>query len=197
MKKIGLFFGSFNPVHVGHMIIAEFMAENTDVDKVWMVVSPQNPHKKKSTLANDYDRLFLVKSAIDDNTKLEASDIEFKLPQPSYTIDTLTYLKEKYPNKVFSLIMGGDNLATLHKWKNYELILENHEILVYKRPQYELGELQHHPNVKMFEAPLLSISASYIRTQLKAKRSIKYLVPDKVHDAIESGNIYGKLFQGQ
>jgi len=193
MKKIGLFFGSFNPVHVGHMIIAEFMAENAGVDKVWMVVSPQNPHKKKSTLANDYDRLFLVKSAIGENTKIEGSDIEFSLPQPSYTIDTLTYLKEKYPNKIFSLIMGGDNLGTFHKWKNHELILQNHEILVYKRPQYELGELQNHPSVKMFEAPMLNISASYIRKQLKEGKSIRYLVPESVHEAIESNNVYGKM----
>lgn len=193
MKKIGLFFGSFNPVHIGHMIIAEFMAENAGVDKVWMVVSPQNPHKKKSTLANDYDRLHLVKLAIGENAKLEASDIEFKLPQPSYTIDTLTYLKEKYPNKEFALIMGGDNLATLHKWKNYERILENHEILVYKRPQYELGDLQNHPNVKMFDAPLLNISASFIRKQIKAKKSIRYLVTESVHETIETENTYGKI----
>jgi nicotinate-nucleotide adenylyltransferase len=193
MKKIGLFFGSFNPVHVGHMIIAEFMAENADVDKVWMVVSPQNPHKKKNTLANDYDRLHLVKLAIGENTNLEASDIEFKLPQPSYTIDTLTYIQEKYPDKIFALIMGGDNLATLHKWKNYERILENHEILVYKRPQYELGELENHPNVKMFDAPMLNISASYIRKQIKARKSIRYLVTEEVNHTIESENIYGKI----
>lgn len=196
MKKIGLFFGSFNPVHVGHMIIAEFMAEHSGVDKVWMVVSPQNPHKKKSTLANDYDRLFLVKSAIGENPKIEASDIEFGLPQPSYTIDTLTYLKEKYPDKVFSLIMGGDNLGTFHKWKNHELILEHHEILVYKRPQYELGELQNHPKIKMFEAPMLNISASYIRKQMKEGRSIRYLVPERVNEAIESGNVYRKIMKG-
>ena len=193
MKKIGLFFGSFNPVHVGHMIIAEFMAENAGVDKVWMVVSPQNPHKKKSTLANDYDRLHLVKLAIGENAQLAASDIEFKLPQPSYTIDTLTYIQEKYPDKEFALIMGGDNLATLHKWKNYELILKNHEILVYKRPQYELGELQNHPNVKMFDAPMLNISASYIRKQIKAKKSIRYLVTEEVCNTIETENIYGKI----
>ncbi|MGB1218100.1 MAG: nicotinate (nicotinamide) nucleotide adenylyltransferase, partial [Saprospiraceae bacterium] len=153
MKKIGLFFGSFNPVHIGHMIIAEFVATHTDLDKVWMVISPQNPFKKKSTLAKDYDRLHMVKAAIGDNPHLEACDIEFGLPQPSYTIDTLTYLKEKYPTKEFSLIMGGDNLGTLHKWKNYELLLKNHEIYVYKRPNYELGELENHPSIKMFDAP--------------------------------------------
>ncbi len=195
MNRIGLFFGSFNPVHIGHMIIAEFMAERAEVDRVWMVVSPQNPHKKKSSLANDYDRLHLVKLAIGDNPKLSASSIEFGLPQPSYTIDTLTYLKEKFPDKEFSLIMGGDNLATLHKWKNYELILDHHDILVYKRPQYELGELQNHPRVHLFEAPLLNISASYIRQQLKNGHSIRYLVPDPVCDAIEADKIYHKLWE--
>ncbi len=195
MNKIGLFFGSFNPVHTGHMIIAEFMAERSEVDRVWMVVSPQNPHKKKSTLANDYDRLHLVKLAIGDNTKLDASDIEFSLPKPSYTIDTLTYLKEKYPDKEFSLIMGGDNLGTLHKWKNYELILQHHDILVYKRPEYELGELQNHPRIKLLEAPLLNISASYIRKQLREGHSIRYLVPDRVHDAIIADKIYHKLWK--
>lgn len=193
MKKIGLFFGSFNPVHVGHMIIAEHMAEHANVDKVWMIVSPQNPHKKKSSLANDYDRLHMVKAAIGENRKLEASDIEFGLPQPSYTIDTLTYLKEKYPNKIFSLIMGGDNLGTLHKWKNYELILKHHELLVYKRPQYDLGELENHPSVRLFEAPMLNISASYIRQQLKDGKSIRYLVSDSVFDVIESSNVYAKI----
>ncbi len=194
MNRIGLFFGSFNPVHIGHMIIAEFMAERAGVDKVWMVVSPQNPHKKKSTLANDYDRLHLVKLAIGDNPKLDASAIEFNLPKPSYTIDTLTYLKEKHPEKEFSLIMGGDNLATLHKWKNYELILQNHDILVYKRPQYDLGDLQSNPRVKLFKAPLLDISASYIRKQLKEGHSIRYLVAPKVYEAIMADKIYHKLW---
>ncbi len=193
MKKIGLFFGSFNPVHVGHMIIAEFMATHTDLDKIWMVVSPQNPHKKKSTLAKDYDRLHMVKAAIGDSSRLEACDIEFGLPQPSYTIDTLTYLKEKYPNKEFSLIMGGDNLGTLHKWKNYELLLKNHDIYVYKRPNYELGELQSHPRIKMFKAPMLEISASYIRKQIAEGESIRYLVPEAVLNVIEEGNLYSNL----
>ncbi len=194
MNRIGLFFGSFNPVHIGHMIIAEFMAERANIDRVWMVVSPQNPHKKKSTLANDYDRLHLVKLAIGDNPKLDASNIEFNLPKPSYTIDTLTYLKEKYPDKEFSLIMGGDNLGTLHKWKNYELILKHHRILVYKRPDYDLGDLQNHPNVDLFDAPLLSISASYIRKQMKQGHSIRYMVADAVHEAIVADKIYQKLW---
>ncbi|MEM9823825.1 MAG: nicotinate (nicotinamide) nucleotide adenylyltransferase, partial [Bacteroidota bacterium] len=139
--KVGLFFGSFNPIHVGHLIIANFMATQTELEQVWLVVSPQNPFKAKSSLARDYERLHLVQLAIDDNPKLRVSNIEFSLPKPSYTIDTLTYLKEKYPQHAFSLIMGGDNLGSFHKWKNYEQILAHHQIFVYKRPQYHLGDL--------------------------------------------------------
>lgn len=190
MKKIGLFFGSFNPVHVGHMIIANFMATQTDLDQVWIVVSPQNPLKKKSTLARDYDRLHLVNLAIGKNPKIKSSDIEFALPKPSYTIDTLTFLKEKFPEKEFALIMGGDNLGTLHKWKNYELILRDFEIYLYKRPQYDLGELADHPSVRHFEAPLLSISATYIRKSIKDKKSIRYLVPEAVFEYLSETPIY-------
>jgi nicotinate-nucleotide adenylyltransferase len=178
--KIGLFFGSFNPVHIGHLIIANFMATQTDLQQVWFVVSPQNPLKLKSTLARDRDRLNMVELAIDDNNLLRASDIEFKLPKPSYTIDTLTYLTEKYPQHQFVLIMGGDNLATLHKWKNYELILKGYDIYVYKRPQYDLGELATSPRVSLFDAPLMEISATYIRKCLIEGKSIQYLVPDSV-----------------
>ena len=188
--KIGLYFGSFNPVHVGHMIIANFMATQTDLDQVWMVVSPQNPLKKKTSLAKDYDRLHLVQLAIGDNALLQASNIEFSLPKPSYTIDTLTYLKEKYPKYSFTLIMGGDNLATLHKWKNYELILRDYSIMVYKRPSYELGELADHPSVTVSEAPMLNISSSYIRKALKEGNSIQYLTPDKVYEYIQGSNMY-------
>lgn len=188
--KIGLFFGSFNPVHVGHMVIADFMAQYTDLKKVWLVVSPQNPLKNKNTLAKDYDRLHLVQLAIGDNLRLKASNIEFNLPKPSYTIDTLAYLTEKYPNKKFVLIMGGDNLATLHKWKNYEQILKHYEIYVYKRPTYELGELEKHKNVKVFEAPSMEISASFIRKSIKAGKSVQYLVTKEVHDYIQSANLY-------
>ena len=189
-KKIGLFFGSFNPVHIGHMIIASFMVTHTDLDQVWMVVSPHNPHKPKKTLAKDYDRLHLVKLAIGDNFNLKASDIEFGLPKPSYTIDTLVYLKEKYPNDQFILIMGGDNLATFHKCKNYELILAHHSIYVYQRPNYNLGALFRHPKVYVFEAPLMQISASYIRKCLQEGKSIEYLVPEKVFQYLEDHNIY-------
>ncbi len=188
--KVGLFFGSFNPVHVGHMIIANFMATQTDLDEVWMVVSPQNPLKKKSTLAKDHDRLHLVNLAINNNPNIRGSDIEFKLPQPSYTIDTLAYLSEKQPKKEFVLIMGGDNLATLHKWKNYELLLRDYQIYLYKRPSYDLGELATHPSVQHFEAPMLSISATYIRKMIKNKKSIQYLVPEPVFDYLQETPIY-------
>ncbi len=190
--KVGLFFGSFNPVHVGHLIIANFMATHTDLKQVWLVVSPQNPLKKKQSLARDHDRLHLVRLAIGDNPKLRASNIEFNLPKPSYTIDTLTYLKEKHPEKEFVLIMGGDNIATLHKWKNYETILANYQIYVYSRPKYDSGPLVHHASVKTFEAPLMDISASYLRKCLKEGKSIQYLVPEEVFAYLSSSSLYKK-----
>jgi len=188
--KTGLFFGSFNPVHTGHMIIANFMATQSDLHEIWMVVSPQNPFKTKKSLAKDHDRLHLVHLAIGDNPHLKASNIEFNLPKPSYTIDTLTYLKEKFPEKEFALIMGGDNLGNFHKWKNYEQILANHEIYVYKRPQYELGNLADHPKINIMEAPLMQISASYIRRCIQENHSIQYLVPDTVFEYINNNALY-------
>lgn len=191
--KIGLFFGSFNPVHVGHMIIASYISTHSDLDQIWMVVSPQNPFKNKSTLANNYDRLHLVRLAIGENPKIKASDIEFSLPVPSYTIDTLAYLNEKFADKEFSLIMGGDNLASLHKWKNYELILDKHDIYVYNRPGYELGELEDHKSIHVVEAPLLDISASFIRKQILEGKSIQYLVNDPVFEYLQENPIYKRL----
>ena len=188
--KTGLFFGSFNPVHVGHMIIANFMATQTDLQEVWMVVSPQNPFKTKKSLAKDHDRLHLVHLAIGDNMRIRSSNIEFDLPKPSYTIDTLTFLKEKFQKKEFALIMGGDNLGNFHKWKNYEQILANHEIYVYKRPQYELGDLADHPKIKIMEAPLMQISASYIRRCIQQNQSIQYLVPEAVFEYINNTRLY-------
>jgi nicotinate-nucleotide adenylyltransferase len=167
------------------------MATHTDLDKVWMVVSPQNPLKKKSTLAKDYDRLHLVQLAIGDNPLLQASNIEFNLPKPSYTIDTLTYLKEKYPDKEFVLIMGGDNLGTLHKWKNYEILLRDYQIYLYKRPQYDLGELADHPSVRQFSAPMLELSATYIRQCIAQGKSVEYLVPDTVFEYLKESSMYG------
>ncbi len=188
--KIGLFFGSFNPVHTGHMIIAEHIANHTDVDRVWMVVSPQNPLKAKNTLAKDHDRLHLVQLAIGDNPLLRASSVEFKLPKPSYTIDTLAHLRELHPEHTFALIMGGDNLASLNKWKNYEIILRDYPIYVYSRPNYDLGEFATHPAITVCQAPLLDISASYIRENIANKYSIRYLVPDQVFEYLSGSSMY-------
>jgi nicotinate-nucleotide adenylyltransferase len=188
--KIGLFFGSFNPVHVGHLIIANYMATQTDLQQVWLVVSPQNPLKPKNTLARDRDRLNMVQLAIGENPLLRVSDIEFKLPKPSFTIDTLAYLAEKYPQHEFTLIMGGDNIGSIHKWKNYELLLRGYDIYVYKRPNYDLGEWATQPRVKVFEAPLMEISATYIRSCLIEGKSVQYLVPDNVKQYLEESRLY-------
>jgi nicotinate-nucleotide adenylyltransferase len=191
--RIGLFFGSFNPVHVGHMIIANFMVQNAAIDQLWMVLSPQNPFKERDTLANDYDRLHLLNLAIGDHPKIRSSKVEFSLPQPSYTIDTLTYLKEKYPNDQFSLIMGGDNLASFHKWKNYEQILEHHDIYIYKRSTHSDNPLEGNERVIVCEAPMLNISASYIRKLIQEEKSIQYLVPDAVYHYLKDSRIYKDL----
>jgi nicotinate-nucleotide adenylyltransferase len=172
------------------MIIANYMVEYSDLDQVWMVVSPHNPLKKKDTLANDYDRLHLVNLAIGDNDKIKASNIEFSLPKPSYTVDTLSYLVEKYPKNEWSLIMGGDNLGTLHRWKNYEILLERYSIYVYKRPNYDLGDLEHHENVHILNAPLLEISSSFIRKAIKNGKSVQYLLTKDVFEYIESTTLY-------
>ena len=191
--KVGLFFGSFNPVHVGHMIISNHMLNQTDLDQVWMVVTPHNPHKKRSSLAKDYDRLHLVRLAIGDHDRLKASDIEFGLPKPSYTIDTLTYITEKYPDNEFNLILGGDNLKGFHRWKNYQHILERHHLYVYKRPGYEGAAIENHHHVHLIEAPLLNISSSYLRKCIKEGKSIRYLTPDKVFEYLEASPIYHQL----
>ncbi len=188
--RIGLFFGSFNPVHNGHLIIASYIVETTNLDQVWFVVSPQNPFKQKDTLLNEYDRLHLVQLGIGDNPKLRASDIEFKLPKPSYTIDTLTYLKEKFPQHSFALIMGSDNLQSFHKWKNYEMILANHELFVYKRRGFEGHQLARSENVHILDVPLLEISASFIRENIGKKISMQYFLPEKVWEYIKGSSLY-------
>lgn len=189
-KKVGLFFGSFNPVHVGHMIIANYMAEFTDLDSVWIVVSPHNPLKEKKSLANDYDRLHLVQLAVGDNLNIKASSIEFGMPKPSYTVDTMAYLKEKYPDTSFVLLMGGDNLENFHKWKNHEILLRDHEIYVYKRPSHGPSKYSKHPKVKVFEAPQMNISGTFIRRCLREGKSVQYLVPDAVFKYLQSTNLY-------
>jgi nicotinate-nucleotide adenylyltransferase len=190
MKKIGLYFGSFNPVHIGHMIIANHIVNYSDLDEVWMVVTPQNPFKKKNTLLNDRTRYNLVDMAIDDNLKLKVTDIEFGLPQPSYTVNTLAYIQEKYPKKEFALIMGSDNLDTFHKWKNYEQIIKNHNLYVYPRPNSTGGQFKDHPKVTWVDAPLMEISSTHIRKAIAAGKSIKYLLPENVHDYILEMNYY-------
>lgn len=190
--KVGLLFGSFNPVHVGHMVIANYMLEFTDLDRLWFIVSPHNPLKKKSTLLADHHRLELVRRAIGDNPEMKASDIEFKLPQPSYTVNTLVHLKEKYPKYKFALIMGSDNLVTFHKWKNYEVLLEQNEIYVYPRPGDKDLPFRDHPNVKITEAPLMDISSTFIRDAIKKKKDIRYFMPEEAAKYIAEMHFYEK-----
>lgn len=190
--KIGLFFGSFNPVHNGHMVIAQYMAEFTNLDQVWMVVSPHNPLKPAGSLLNDYQRLHMVELAIGSYRKIKLSKIEFGLPKPSYTIHTLEHLREKFPQHTFALIMGSDNLETLHKWKNYERIISGYEIYVYPRPGNDGGELKSHPNVKLTEAPHMDISSTFIRNAIRTKKDVRYMMPEKVFDYIDEMHFYEK-----
>ncbi|MCU0340024.1 MAG: nicotinate (nicotinamide) nucleotide adenylyltransferase [Spirosomaceae bacterium] len=188
--KIGLFFGSFNPIHVGHLIIGNVMATTTDLEQVWYVVSPQNPFKKNKSLLHEFDRFDMVERAIADNHKLKATDIEFSMPKPSFTIDTLTRLQEKFPQHSFKLIIGEDNLAQFKNWKNYEAILEFYGLYVYPRPNAEPHEFVHHPAVTFIAAPLLDISATYIRECLKNNRSIRYMVHEAVEQMIHHKKFY-------
>lgn len=202
--KIGLYFGTFNPIHIGHLIIANYMADYTDLDEVWMIVSPQNPLKNKKSLLEDYHRLALVKEAIYDNDHLRASDIEFNLPKPSYTTTTLAYLKEKYPEKAFHLIMGEDNLRTFHKWKNYEVILEKHQLYVYPRvltiqEEKEVEEIGYLPENKLKDheqviycddAPIMKLSSSFIRQAIKEGKDVRYLLSERVHKYVSEMNFY-------
>lgn len=190
VQKIGLFFGSFNPIHMGHLIIANLMVETTDLKKVWFVVSPQNPFKASKGLLHEFDRYDMVRAAIYDNYKLEVSDIEFHLPKPSYTIHTLVHLKEKHPDKAFKVIMGEDNLVNFSKWKNHQQILEEYGLYVYRRPNAQLSELRLHPNVTYIEAPMLDISATFIRSCIKKQQSVRYLVPDVVEEKIRAKGYY-------
>ncbi|HEX5112040.1 MAG TPA: nicotinate (nicotinamide) nucleotide adenylyltransferase [Saprospiraceae bacterium] len=190
-KQVGLFFGSFNPVHVGHLIIAEFMATRTELDQVWFVVSPHNPLKFRDTLARDQARLQMVRMAIEDNPRLKVSNIEFSLPKPSYTIETMVYMHEKYPQHQFSLIMGGDNFATITKWKNYELLLQRYPIHIYNRKDSDLPKkILRTANVKTYDLPLLNISSTFIRQSIKEGRSIRYMVPDNVWQYLEGSSLY-------
>jgi nicotinate-nucleotide adenylyltransferase len=190
--KVGLFFGSFNPVHNGHLVIASYMAEFTDLDQVWMVVSPHNPLKPKHSLLQDYHRFTLVKTGIGNNRKLKASDVEFKLSKPSYTINTVVHLKEKFPDDNFVLIMGRDNLSTLPKWKNHEQLLDQCEIYVYPRVGAEKSALENHPKVKLIDAPIIELSSSFIRESIKSKRDVRYMMPESVWNYIDEMQFYRK-----
>src|SRR5574343_225068 len=175
--KVGLYFGTFNPIHVGHLIIANHMAEHSDLEQIWMVVTPHNPLKQKNTLLDDYQRLHLVRLATEDYPKIKPTDIEFKLPQPNYTVNTLAHLSEKFPQHEFSLIMGEDNLKSLHKWKNYEYILQHHDIYVYPRVSEEVeNELfKNHPRIQIIDAPVVEISSTVIRDNIKKNKNIRPL----------------------
>ena len=170
-------------------MIASYVHHHSDLDQVWMVISPHNPHKKRNTLANDHDRLYLVNLALEGQDRIKSCDIEFSMPRPSYTVDTLAYLREKYPVFEFVLIMGADNLRTFHKWKNYETILNNHEILVYKRPHNEVDHIEY-PNVTILDTPMMEISSTYIQNLIKETKSIQFWVPRSVQDEIEAAGLY-------
>jgi nicotinate-nucleotide adenylyltransferase len=202
--KVGLYFGTFNPIHVGHLIIANHMAEYSDLDQIWMVVTPHNPLKKKSTLLDDYHRLQMVHLATEDFPKIKPSDIEFKLPQPNYTVHTLIHLQEKYPNHEFSLIMGEDNIRSLHKWKNYQTLLENHAIYVYPRLEAkgqtsesvatdaEAALFKNHPKIHLIDAPVVEISSTFIRENIKKGKNVQPLLSSKVWKYVDHNNFYKK-----
>jgi nicotinate-nucleotide adenylyltransferase len=187
--KIGLFFGSFNPIHHGHLMVASYIANHTDLQQIWLVVSPQNPHKSQSSLLNEYDRLHLAQLAIENDDQIKVSDIEFKLPKPSYTIDTLTYLEEKFPKHEFSVIMGGDSFQNLPKWKNFETLVKNYQFIVYRRPGFDITE-SYGAKMQYLEAPMLELSATLIRNNCKEGLTIRYLVPEDVRLEIERCNYF-------
>ncbi|MEO6669663.1 MAG: nicotinate (nicotinamide) nucleotide adenylyltransferase [Ferruginibacter sp.] len=187
--KIGLYFGSFNPIHVGHLIIANHIVSNTDLNELWLVVSPQNPFKNSQALLNENHRLNLVRTALEGEKKIKASNIEFKLPKPSYTINTLTYLKEKYPLYEFVIIMGSDSFQNFSNWKNALLIAKDYPIYIYKRPGFDIENILN-AKIQILDAPLLEISSTHIRKLLASGKSIRYFVPDNVREEIEANHYY-------
>ena len=192
MKKTGLFFGSFNPIHIGHLIIANHLVEHSDLDEIWFVVTPHNPHKQKATLLSDIQRLMMVRLAVENYPKFKASNIEFDLPQPNYTINTLTVLQEKYPENEFALIMGQDNLAGLYKWKNYQRILQYYRIYVYPRLTEKTvrEDIYTHPSVRHIQAPVMEISATQIRKDIKSGKNVRPLLAPEVFTYIDEMNFY-------
>ncbi|RCU44016.1 nicotinate-nucleotide adenylyltransferase [Chryseobacterium lacus] len=192
-KKIGLFFGSFNPIHIGHLILANYITEHSDMDELWFVVSPQNPFKEKKSLLKDTNRLDMVQLAIQNYPKMRASNVEFSLPQPSYTIDTLAHLKEQYPQYSFALIMGEDNLKSLHKWKNAEKLMNDHQIIVY--PRVSIGDeekQQHfqHENISLIQAPVIEISATEIRNMIQQGKNVRPMLPPEVFEYLDGSSLY-------
>lgn len=187
--KIGLYFGSFNPIHQGHLIIANHVIEHCNVDKIWFVLSPQNPLKSSKTLLNEYHRLHLVELAIRDNPKFSTCDIEFRLTKPSYTINTLVHLKELHPLHQFKIIMGSDSFVNLSKWKNYEVLIRDYSFIVYQRAGFLIDNV-HNAKIEIAQAPLLEISSTYIRNQIASKKSIRYLCPDNVCQYIVDNGYY-------
>lgn len=187
--KIGLYFGSFNPIHNGHLIIANHILNETALDKIWIIVSPQNPFKESNNLLNSYDRLHLVSKAVENDNRIKASDIEFHLPKPSYTVTTLAYLKEKYPEHEFFVIVGSDSFQNLAKWKNFETIVQNYPLIIYKRPGFEITN-NLGAQIEIMDAPLLEISATYIRELVRRNKSIKYLVPESIEQEIQNNRFY-------
>ncbi|MBM7417715.1 MULTISPECIES: nicotinate (nicotinamide) nucleotide adenylyltransferase [Chryseobacterium] len=193
MKKIGLFFGSFNPIHIGHLILANYILENSDMNELWFVVSPQNPFKEKKSLLNDHNRLDMVELAIKNYPDMRASNVEFSLPTPSYTIDTLTYLKEKHPDYSFSLIMGEDNLGSLHKWKNSDLLIKNHHIIVYPRVfegDKKNSENINNENISLIKAPVIELSATEIRNMIKQGKNVRPMLPPEVFEYLDGSSFY-------
>lgn len=193
MKKIGLFFGSFNPIHIGHLILGNYILENSDMEELWFVVSPQNPFKDKKSLLNDHNRLDMVQLAVKNYPKMRASNVEFSLPKPSYTIDTLTYLKEKYPNVSFALIMGEDNLESLPKWKNFEKLISDYHIIVYPRTfegEKKDSEYLQHGNISMINAPVIELSATEIRNMIKEGKNVRPMLPPEVFEYIDGSSFY-------
>lgn len=191
--KVGLYFGSYNPIHIGHLAIANYMVEFTGIDQLWFVVSPQSPHKKKNNLLDDYQRLEMVHRAVEGDDRLRASNIEFNLPKPSYTVDTLAYLKDQHPNYDFVILMGSDNLENFHKWKNFESIVENYGIIVYPRPGFDASKVQEHKNIAVAgEAPLMEISSSFIRRAIHDGKDVRHFLPPKTWEYLEEMNFYRK-----
>ncbi len=192
--NVGLYFGTFNPIHIGHLIIANHLVENSDLDEIWMVVTPHNPFKKKSSLLDNHHRLELVFKATEAYDKIKPSDIEFALPQPNYTVFTLAHISDTYPEHSFSLIMGEDNLKSLHKWKNYETILEHHHVYVYPRISGGVIETQfdNNPRIHKIDSPIIEISSTMIRKGIKAKKDIRPLLSEPVWKYIDEMNFYKK-----